>query len=233
MFTFYFIGGSEAPETTIEELKVVNIEGVKEGQVFETQKVRIRVKTKPVSIDSLTINGKDVEDEEGIFNTDYLFEENFEEGNNKALIVAKHGDQEITKEINFKVDLTKQKAEEKAKKEEESRKEKIKNVSVVVDDNYMYFRNNNKIEVNLNRVAINCDINEKCSYYQVYAPMLDLPAGKIITIELNDLVDEETETKRFNPFTEAVTSAEIQIYAEVDGFPTAFTGYNFDVTRVD
>lgn len=109
MFTFYFVGGSETPETTIEELKVASIEGIKEGQVFETQKIKIRVKTKPVLIDSLTINGRDVEDEEGIFNTDYLFEGNFEEGNNKALIVAKHGDQEITKEINFKVDLRREK----------------------------------------------------------------------------------------------------------------------------
>jgi hypothetical protein len=215
-----------------------NIAGVYEDEIKKDDKLSLKIVTEPLTVDEVTVNGEAVTKD--FLDTEYSFEKTFPEGENTILVVAKNGGSITEETFNFTVDLSERKQLEEAKRiaedqalvdqqEEERRKEKISDVRVVFDNLNMYIENKTSYDISASRIAVNCDIFDtgRCDYYKIYAPQIKLPPEEIVTISLNNFVDEETGAVRLNPLDVYVYNYEINLYSsDVDGEEVFLRQYN-------
>jgi len=105
---------------------VLNITGISENEIKKDDRLSLKIKTEPVTVDEITINGESAT-KKG-FNTEYSFEKTYPEGNNTITVTAKKGDKKTEKIFSFKVDLSERKVDAtiKTTQEENFDGEKIK-----------------------------------------------------------------------------------------------------------
>jgi len=94
--------------STQPKLEIVSIDSLSEGETVESSEVEVRIKTEPLTVDSISIDGVELE-KEGFFSSEYIYRNQFKEGDNSIEIIIQDEDQEIIKNIDFVVDLTRQK----------------------------------------------------------------------------------------------------------------------------
>jgi len=99
---------SSSPSTEENNKDVVlNISGISENEIKKDDKLSLKIKTDPLTVDEVTVNGESAS-RKG-WGTEYSFEKTYPEGDNKITVVAKKGDKKTEKVFNFKVDLTSKK----------------------------------------------------------------------------------------------------------------------------
>lgn len=116
----FVISNYSNSSSTAEKNKdiILNVSGVSQNEVKKDDKLDLKIKTDPLTVDEITINGEAVS-KKG-WNSEYSIEKTFPEGENKITIIAKKGDKKTEKVFNFKVDLSEKKLTEEAKKSETS-----------------------------------------------------------------------------------------------------------------
>ena len=100
---------------------IFSVSGISEGEIKKDDKVSFKIKTYPLTVDEVTINGESAT-KKG-WDSEYSLDKTFPEGDNSVKIVAKKDGKITEKEFNFKVDLDERKAVEEAKKQEEKNKD--------------------------------------------------------------------------------------------------------------
>lgn len=95
---------------------VLNVIGISENETIKDNKLNIKLKTDPLTVDEITINGESALKKN--WDVEYSLEKTYPEGENKISIVAKKGNQKTEKVFSFKVDLTEKKKMEIEKKTE-------------------------------------------------------------------------------------------------------------------
>lgn len=99
------------------------INGISDGEIKKEEKVNLVIKTNPVVVDELKVNGEKID--LGFFSTEYKKEITLKEGNNEIKLTATKDGKTEEKIIKVKLDLTekkqKEETERKAKEAEEAR----------------------------------------------------------------------------------------------------------------
>lgn len=138
-------GSSNSSESSKNIL--LNVSGISEGEIKKDDKVSFKVKTDPLTVDEVTINGESAT-KKG-WDSEYSLDKTFPEGDNLVKIVAKKDGKIAEKEFNFKVDLSERKAVEEVRQVEELKiKEKNKDSATEYSKNISAEFGNNTIVIN-------------------------------------------------------------------------------------
>ncbi len=101
-----------------------NVSGISEGEIKKDDKVSFKIKTEPLTVDEVTINGESAT-KKG-WDSEYSLDKTFPEGDNLVKIVVKKDEKITEKEFNFKVDLSERKAGQTKKDLENKEKEDLR-----------------------------------------------------------------------------------------------------------
>lgn len=104
---------------------IFSVSGISEGEIKKDDKISFKIKTDPLTVDEVTINGESAT-KKG-WDSEYSLDKTFPEGDNNVKIIAKKDGKITEKEFNFKVDLSERKAEAEKQRLEAERVTNEKN----------------------------------------------------------------------------------------------------------
>jgi hypothetical protein len=150
---FWLGSGSSVPDKI-----VLNVSGVSEGEVIKSDRISVKIKTDPLTLDEVTVNGESAS-KKGL-DIEYSFERQLPNGNHKIKIVGKKGNKISEKEFSFKIDQVAAKQENISKSIASASLPKTMNYKIEKEGNTRYDKGKEYL-VLIEEVNLKSDFKDK------------------------------------------------------------------------